>query len=147
MTEAEAYLTQESKENFRYQKRNPFLGFEIKSVKLDASGKSATVLLVLQTLMPTSPTTPVPISSSMNWRLVDGVWYAVVPKPDLNAWKSMFSSQTGAAATPVPRPEELKFKGHTYNYADIPRGQVKVARFPFKNVTDHAVTITEVVTG
>ncbi len=146
--EAERYLTEDSKENFRNQQKSPFVGFEIKSVKLEPDGKTATTLVLVQTLVPAFSLTPMPVSSTTSWRLVQGAWYAVIPKPAPNAWKAAFSPPPGgSAAKQVPHLEELKFKGHTYYFAVIPPGKVKVVRFPFKNVTDHAVTITEVVTG
>lgn len=142
-SEAENYLTSDSKETFRYQRRSPLLGFEIKSVNLDAGGKTATVEVLTQTAAPTFATSPIPLASILHWRLVGDTWYAVIPKPNPDAFKALF----GGGSKPVPKPEELKFKGHTYTFADFPQGAVKVARFPFKNVTDHTVTITDIETS
>ncbi len=148
-SEAESYLTEDSKMNFRYQRHGPFLGFEIKTVKLDAGGQSATVGVLLQTLAPQFSTTPIPATSTSHWRLIRGAWYAVIPKPDPEAMKKLFSSTPGTTGFKVPPlpPEQLNFKGHTYTFADFPEGAVKVAPFPFKNETDHTVTITDVDTG
>ena len=146
-TEAEAYVTQESKDGFRDWQRQRFLGFEVESVKLDAAGQEAQVTARVKTLFAVSPT-PVPVPWMTRWRLVDGLWYLVaadsqrrdppqLPNPD-----QIKSSR--ASSRP---PEELKFKGHRYGLGIIQPGQVKVARFPFTNVTDHVVTLTGVLTG
>jgi hypothetical protein len=81
------------------------------------------------------------------WRLVGGKWLVVVARPDPNAMQALFATLSGKAAAKKTAPEELKFSGHTYNFANIQPGQIKVARFPFTNVTDHVVTITDVATG
>lgn len=146
-SQAEGYLTEDSKENFRYHQRGPFLDYEIQSVKLEADGKSATVQVVMRVFAAQLASTPVPVTKVTHWRLVDGVWYAVIPKPDPNAMKALFASPGAGTKAPPPPPQELKFKGNTYNFAYFPQGTVKEARFPFQNVTDHPVTITDVATG
>ncbi|MBZ5565186.1 MAG: DUF1573 domain-containing protein [Acidobacteriia bacterium] len=148
-SEAEKYLTDDSKESFRYQQRSPFLSFEIKSVKVAADGKSAAVEVLMQAFAPQLSTKPLPMPSLTRWQLVDGTWYAVIPKPDPDAMKKLLRpSATGAGTNPAPPPvEELKFKGHTYTLGVVKPGQIKTARFPFTNVTDHVVTITKIDTG
>ena len=146
-SEAESYLSSDSKENFRNQRRSPFVGFEIKSVNMDAGGKTATVQVLMQMVPSTFTMTPIPTLSVLHWRLEGKAWCAIVPKPNPDAFKALFGSPTASGLKPVPQEEELKFKGHRYNFADVPQGAVKVARFPFKNVTDHAVTITDIETG
>ena len=146
-TEAEAYVTQESKDGFRDWQRQRFLGFEVESVKLDAAGQEAQATVRVKTLFAVSPT-PVPVPWMTRWRLVDGLWYLVVGNgqrrdpPELP--KSTKIEDPSASSPP---PEELKFKGHRYGLGIIQPGQVKAARFPFTNVTDHVVTLTAVLTG
>jgi uncharacterized protein DUF1573 len=144
-TQAEDYMTPDSKEPFRRVPKSAFLGFEIKTLNLDSDKKTAAVVVQVQAFMPGLSSQPVEMPYNSNWRLVDGVWYLVFPKEMPMSPLSAISNNT---STPqIPRTEELKFKGHHYNLAKIDRGQKKVARFPFTNVTDHVVTITQVITG
>ena len=146
--QAEAYVTEKSKENFRNESKKPFLGFQVESVKLNPSGHDATVTVRIQVVTAFSPTTPMPFPRTTHWRLVDGLWYVVAPKPKPGGLQSVFGSLQGKGSSAAARrSEELKFKGHRYGLGTIQQGQVKVARFPFTNVTDHVVTLTAVLTG
>jgi hypothetical protein len=145
--QAESYLTQDSLEDFRNQSKNPFVKFQIDTIKMDPDGQGASVLVRLR--FPTGmPPRLVEAPRTTRWRLENGVWRAAIPKPDPNVLQSLFSATSGigSSAQPPP-PEELKFKGHRYNLGEIPPGQVKQARFPFTNVTDHVVTLAAVLTG
>ncbi len=147
--EAEKYVTEDSRENFRYQQRAPFLGFEIKTIKLDQDNKGAMVEVIMQTFAPGFSPKPIPMPSTSKWTLVGGVWYAIVPKPNPTTLKEILRSvPKGKPANPAQPPaEELKFKGHTYMLGRVNPGQFKTARYPFTNGTDHVVTITEINTG
>lgn len=146
-TQAEEYVTEESREVFRKQQKNPFVGFQVESVQLDPKGQEATVIVRVLTLTPIS-TTPLAFPFTSRWRLVKGVWYAEITKSDPNALKTIFRAGSDQSSPPpAPPPEELKFKGHGYRLATIEPGQIKTARYPFTNVTDHVVTITDVITG
>lgn len=139
--ETEAYVTEETKENFRRLPKKPVLDFRIESVKLDPEGDAATVVTMVKALAAMFPAmTEMPRTS--RWRLLEGVWYIEIPKTTLNPL-----AVPGAPGDEAPPPEELKFKGHRYHLGQIGPQQVKVARFPFTNVTDHVVTITEANTG
>ncbi len=145
-TQAEAYLTAESKENFRNQSRSPFLGFEVESVKLDPDGNNAAVTVRLQVMAPPARA-PVPVAQTTRWRLLDGLWHAVVPKPSPTAGMQVFEVGRNPGSSPKP-PEQLKFpKGDGYWLGRMQSGETRVARFPFTNVTNHLVTITDVLTG
>lgn len=143
-SQAEAYVAQDSLENYRDQSKKPFLDFEISSIQLDPGGESATVTVQMTFFTMYSPQ-PLTLPRSTRWRLVDGDWYVEVPKPDPAAMSKVFSSK-GKGSSPRP-PEELKFEGHRYGLGVLQPGEVKVARFPFTNVTDHVVTISEVILG
>ena len=145
--QAEAYVTEESKDDFRNESKKPFLGFQVESVKLDSDGGSATVVVRLQVFTAFSPA-PIPFPRTTQWRLVDGLWYVVAPKPRPGRLQSAFGSLQGKSSSAAARqPEELKFKGRHYDLGRFQSGQVKLARFPFTNVTDHVVTLTAVLTG
>ena len=143
--EAEAYLSEESKENFRSQNKTPFAGFKMVSIKMERDGQEAEALVHIQFYTGLPPTL-VLAARTTRWRRVDGVWYVDIPKPDPYSLQSLFAIRT-QQATASPHPEELKFKGHRYRLGEMHQGDRKVARFPFTNVTDHVVKISEVSTG
>lgn len=146
-TQAESYMTEDSLEDFRNQSKNPFLKFQIDSIKMDPDGLNASVLVRLQ--FPTGiPPTLVEAPRTTRWRQVNGVWRAAIPTSDPNVLQSLFmATSRNVSSAQKPPPEELRFKGHRYNLGTIPPGQVKQARFPFTNVADHVVTLAEVLTG
>ncbi len=146
---AATYVTEDTRENFRSERRGAFLSFQVESVKLDSGAQAATVSIekrIFSAQMPMGG--GLPIVETTRWRLVKGEWSVEIPKRDPKTLADLFSGSGQKGATPsTPTTEELKFKGHTYSFAKIAPGQIKVAEFPFTNATDHAVTITDVVTG
>ncbi len=147
LAEAEQYVAEDSKANFRNRPRSLFMDPQLDSVKIDPDGQNASVGVKMQVFTHFSAK-PVPVNSVTRWRLVDGAWYLLVPKPEATDIRAMFGPQPGRGATPItPEQEQLKFKGHRYMLGHVQPGQVKVARFPFTNVTDHEVKITAVQTG
>lgn len=140
-TEAESYVTKDSLEAFRNQKRKPLLAFQVDTINLDAGGQTATVEVRLQVFAPPS-SVPLAIPQTAHWRLVDGVWCVMIPQPAVP-----FASAAQSSASPAPPPEELKFKGHRYGLGTMQQGQVKVAQFPFTNASSHPVRIADVLTG
>ena len=149
--QAESYLTEESKELLRTQPKgallgsSPVVGFNVESVTLDPDGQGATAVVRLQTFTQFS-TNPVAMPRISRWRLVNGAWYLVLPKPESNSTQGSLINQK-TFAQPKPKPEELKFKGHRFGFGILQPGQIKTARFPFTNVTDHAVKLAEVLTA
>ena len=145
-TQAEAYFTEDSKEQFRSSPKTPPAGFQVKSIKLDPDGQGASAVVQVLHFTPFSGS-PMPFSQTTQWRLVKGVWYVELAKPDPDQFKKLFGGggeRPGIAQPPPAAAEELKFKGHLYRLGNLFAGQVKTARFPFTNVTDHEVTITSV---
>jgi hypothetical protein len=148
-SKAENYVAPESLDTFRNQTKTPIRGYDIDSVKLAPQGQSATVVLSIKVTVPYSPT-PYALPRSMQWRLVGGKWYAVIPEQTPATLNSMFQQgRPPAGATPhAPSPVELQFEYGTYTFlGPLQPGQVKVAHFPFKNVANHAVKLGEVTTG
>ena len=146
-TEVEAYLTPQSVEIFREESKNAFLGFQIDSITIDPDGQSATGEVRIYYTIPQA-STPVYLPKTTHWRLVNGVWYVDLPKPDPERFKNLFDSEARKASLPPsPPPAELKFQEDEIKMGLVKAGDLPVARFPFTNVTDHAVTITEVRTG
>jgi hypothetical protein len=147
----EDYLTEESKEIFRSQAKKQIIGFEIELIKLDPDAVSATVVVRVPTITPFS-TAPVSVPQSTQWRLVNGNWYAVLAKPDINALKELFDSAPAKGTTkspprPGPQTRALKFETPGSALGVVHSGEVKLVRFPFINAADHAVTIAQVMTG
>jgi hypothetical protein len=146
--QAEAYVTEDTREFFSGQSRNtllgsnPSVGFKIDSVKLDPDGQGATAVVTLQVFTKFSPT-PLPMPRTSSWRLVKGAWYLAAPKPDSKAPDSLFEAKDSRP----PASEELKFKGHRFGFGIVQPGQIKTARFPFTNVTTHVVKLAAVLTS
>lgn len=142
--QAEAYIAPDSREDFRKERRGPFLGFKVDSIKLQPDGQQATVSVQMRVIMGNMGG-PVTMPLPSHWTWVDGLWYQVVPHAATQAGdvKALFNT---AASPGQARPEELKFKYHNYLMGKIQSGQITVARFPFTNVADHAVTLSSVNT-
>lgn len=144
--EAADFVVPEHREHFRNEQRTPFLGWQVESVKMEADGRSATVVTRMQIFTGFTPT-PAAVARTGLWRLIDGKWHVEIPKPDPKAMQNLFSSARGKAG-PVPNSnEELKFKGHRYGLGVMRAGDVRVARFPFTNIAGHAVTLASVATS
>ncbi len=148
-TKAESYLTEESKEIFRNQSKEPIVGFEIESIGLDGSGEKATVVVRQQVFTQFAPK-PFPMPQTTSWRFVKGVWYVELPKlgPDwMKLAFSSISSSKNVSPPKTPASKELKFGSEWCGLGRVQYGQIKVARFPFTNVTNHVVTLADVMTG
>jgi uncharacterized protein DUF1573 len=146
-SKAENYVSRETLDTFRNQAKTPFESFEIDSVELQPGGARATVRVTTKLMTPYS-TSPFPFPLTTHWRLVGGRWYVVVPNPPREPVKAMMrQAPADKGAPPQKPPVELKFE-HTDLIVDsIQPGEVKLARFPFTNVSDHVVKIGKVVTG
>lgn len=138
---AEQYATTDSRERLRDQVNNPFMGFRVVSVSLNPDHQSGTAVVELMVMAPFA-TAPVPIRRTSEWKVEDGEWRVEVPAPPENTGDLL-----ALTAQKAPKPEELKFVGHKFGLGVMKPGEVKEARYPFENVTDHVVKIAEVATG
>ena len=143
-TKAETYLTEDSKEYYRDATKSSFVGFRIGSVKLAENGLEAKVDVTLKALIPPVPA-PVDLPTTSVWRMVNGEWYRELERPRPEAASSPFDVQSSKPAPPPP-PEYLKFKGKNYSFGRFEQGTTKTARFPFSNLSNKSVRITEVET-
>ncbi len=146
---AEEYLTEESKEGFRNQAKGPFQAFEIDSVKLDTDGQTATVVVGIHAMSPLFPA-EFAFPRSTNWVVTNGTWRLKLPPrdPNANLLKAMFEPPIAKQAPPLkPPPFELKFAQEVQNIETVEPHEVKIVRFPFKNVSDHVVRLAEVKPG
>ena len=141
---AEGYVAADSQENFRKQPKNAFLGFKVDSVKVESNGREGTAVIEAQVVTNVGAS-PLAMPRASQWRWINGAWYVVVPNPTNG--KSLQEFLDTATAKAPTHPEELKFKGHHYKLGFVQPDQIKVARFPFTNVTDHAVTLTSIETS
>jgi len=144
--DAEAYVTQETREEYHNQNKSPFLGFRVESIRLNPSGDKATVVTLIRFLSGMSPQ-PVTVPRSTEWHRVGGEWYVEIPTPNPRSLQELFALQSRARGQKPAPPPQLEFKGHRYGLGTIQPGQIKTARFPFTNVADHVVVIREVQTG
>jgi hypothetical protein len=145
----EKYLTKESKPIFRSQAKKPVLAHQIQSIKLDPGADTASVVVQIPVFSPLAPQ-PVPMPQTTQWRLVKGVWYLELSKPDPNAMQWLLGTAR-RPATPAPPPPkvspELKFQSTWVGLEYVHHGEVKVARFPFTNISDHEVAMEVIQQG
>ena len=143
------YLTKESKPIFRSQAKKQVLAHQIQSIKLDPGGDTASVVVQIPIFAPLTPQ-PVSASQTTQWRLVKGVWYLELSKPDPNAMQSLLGTARRPPTPALPPPAistELKFQTTWVGLEYVHRGEVKVARFPFTNVSNHEVAIEVIQLG
>jgi len=144
--EVEKYLAKESRPTFRYQEKKPLLGYQIDSIKLDPSGNTAAVVVMVPTLLPIAPQ-PILKPQKTQWRLVRGVWYCEFSKPDPQAAQAAFIAPSHPQAhAPGLRlgSEDLKFQYVWVSLGETHGSEMKVARFPFTNISNHNVSLAEV---
>lgn len=147
-SQAENYVTKDSVDTFRNRSKAPFQSYQIDSIKLQPDARNATVLVTLKTMTLYSPT-PVPSAHTSHWRLESGLWCIEVRKPESSAMKQFFAppSPGGVPRRPSSRNPDVEFKERAISVGDICPGEVKIARFPFTNVSKHEVVFTDVQTG
>ncbi len=138
---AEDYVTEESKETFLAEQKGTLPRFEVESLALARDQQSAKAVIRIYVLSPFSPQ-PFPFTKTTQWRQVNGVWLC-----DWQSSENRSLSDIRKEAMSPPAPEQLKFKGHKYWLGQIHPDQIKAARYPFTNVTDHDVKLTSVLTG
>ena len=145
LADAEAYVAQDSVENFRRLSNNPFFGFHVETVHLDPEGKGAEVETTILFMVPLAPR-PLPFRRKSSWRLESGEWRFVIPDvapPTLDAVYSPSKTlESGTVAPPV-----LQFREDQINLGVVYTDEKKQVRFSFTNISDHPVRISEVETG
>ncbi|MGA9055560.1 MAG: DUF1573 domain-containing protein [Terriglobia bacterium] len=146
----EKYLTKDSKPIFRGQTKKPLLAYKIQSIKLDPDGQTATVVVQVP-LMSAAMPRPIPVPNTTLWRLKNRVWYMELsrPQPDANAHQELFNMapKVRRAPAPVVTSKDLKFESKWCGLGNIQSGETPVAKFPFKNVSTHSVTLAEIQLG
>jgi len=145
--QAASFIEPDSLDSFRKQPKGSFMGFEVQSVRLGPAAQDAMVVVNMRIINSISPT-PVAMPQTSRWHWIKDDWYLEVPSTaeQGEGLQTMFRSPKGARPTATSQPEDLKFKGHRFKLGTVRGGEVKVARFPFTNVTDHPVTLSSVDT-
>ena len=135
VTDGEAYVTQDTLENYKRLRSNPFQDFEVKSVELDSEGTSAKVETTIMFFIAQAGQ-ELPYRRLTNWRLENGEWRMIVPNP---------------IRRPIERvsqgPPALEFRENRIDLGIFTKDEKKQARFFFTNVTDSPIEISEVATG
>jgi hypothetical protein len=118
-------------------------GYQIQSIKLEASGDSALVVVQIPTFASFAPG-PVRIPETTHWRLIKGNWYLQLSSAH-SAQSPFGTPSQGRASSPPPslHSTDLKFQSTWAGLGTIHQGEVKVARFVFTNVSQRVVTISE----
>jgi len=148
---AEGYLADGSKPIFRQESKQKLDSFEIKTIKIDPSGETATVVVELPVSFPNAPGMK-PFEKTTRWRLVNKVWLAELPKPDPQASPSLSHAMHDDVNFRLPaasarRSKALEFAITTDNIGEMRAGHPAVARFRFKNSSSQVVRLTDVQLG
>ncbi len=147
----EKYLTKDSKPIFHAEThKKPLLAYKIQSIKLEPDGQTATVVVQVPIMSAAMPR-PIPVPSTTLWRLKNRVWYMELSRaqPDANAQQALFNMapKAGRAPTPVVTSKDLKFESTWCGLGNVGSGETPLAKFAFKNVSTHSVTLAEVKLG
>jgi len=141
----EKYLTKDSRRIFRSEPKKTLTEYQVDSVKIEADGQSAQVVVRL----PGPPTMiagpPIFLPQTTRWQLVGGKWYMELPDPH-HAGRLPGPSDQQQAPGPhfAINSSDLKFDSTYASVGFVHKGEVKVARFPFTNVSQHTVTVADV---
>ena len=145
--QAEKYLSKESRPIFRNQPKRVLAGYQIESVKLEANGESAAVVVGVPPPPGMMPRRPAFLPQTTHWRLVRGRWYLELPQPGAGGLPSNQLAQERASTARLSlHPKDLKFQFTWQSVGYVHKGEVKVARFAFTNVSQHVVTLANVQT-
>ncbi len=138
--DAEAFITDDTKPNFREEPKGPFLSFEIVGIKFETQGSAgptrARVTVSLEIFTPPNPQT-VSRQAITPWIRAGDTWLLESPKFKNADFRDLTKS---APRKPLP-PVEVKFEKDRFAMGNVIRGQKATARFAFKNISDHPVSL------
>ena len=139
---AEKYLTEESKPIFRNQPKNAVAGYQIQSIKLEAGGDEAVVVVQIPVFFGPMPR-PVQLPETTRWRLIKGDWYMQLSAPQAMQLPFGAADQKPSSSPPFSlHSKDLKFQSTWASVGTIHKGEVKVARFAFANVSQRVVAVS-----
>jgi hypothetical protein len=147
----EKYLTKDSRRTFHNEAKHPLPAYRIKSIKLEPDGQTATVVVEVPLISAAMPR-PIPVANTTLWRLQNRVWCLELSgaQPNATSRQDLFSMM---AAKPMPPPHplptstDLKFESNWCGLGNVQSGDILVAKFPFKNVSTHSVTLVGIQLG
>lgn len=140
--QAEKYLTEDSKPIFRNQSKKPVAGYQIQSIKLEPSGDEAEVVVQVPVFSGFMPG-PIQIPETTRWRLIKGDWYLQLSTPQATQSPPGAAGQKPPSSPPVSlHTKDLKFQSTWASVGTVHKGEVKVARFAFTNVSQRVVTLS-----
>jgi len=147
----EKYLTKDSKPIFHAQtQKKALLAYKIQSIKLEPDGQTATVVVQVPIMSAAMPR-PIPVPSTTLWRLKNHVWYMDLSRaqPDANAQQALFNMapKAGRAPAPIVTSKDLKFESTWCGLGNVQSDETPLAKFAFKNVSTHSVTLADVQLG
>jgi beta-lactamase regulating signal transducer with metallopeptidase domain len=140
--EAASFTTKATRNNFLNTHRNQFLSVKIDSVQLwgvkTADGPyRAQVTAQLET-SPFGAVATVFSPETTTWAQVGKTWYLEAPAPHVPTFEELTA---GGKPNKPEAPVDVKFATTESDMGKLKHGETGVAIFPFKNTTDHPVTI------
>jgi len=144
----EKYLTKESIPLFRGQTKKPLTGYEIGSIKIDPDGQTALVEVVIPVTSAIMPT-PILMPQTHRWRMVRNVWYMELVRPSSSVQDSLLemANKPMPSHAEVPLSKDLKFESGWASLGNVEPNTVAAAKFSFKNVSTHPVTLARIQLG
>ena len=142
---AEKFFTKESRPIYRAQPKKPITGYQIDSVKVDTTGKSAEVVVRFPAPGGLIPGVPVSLPETTVWRLAGGQWcMEIAPSHPVQGLPPTSASQQTSFPHFSIKTKDLKFQYTWLSVGPVHPGETKVARFAFTNVSQHSVTLADV---
>ena len=141
----EKYLTKDSRRVFRSQPKKTITEYQVDSVKVEANGQSAQVTVRLPGPPAMIAGPPIFLPQITRWQLVAGKWYMDLPDPHHAGGLPGPGDQRQAPGPHfTTNSSDLKFDSTYASVGFVHKGEVKVARFPFTNVSQRTVTVADV---
>jgi len=141
----EKCLTKDSRRIFRSESKKTITEYQVDSVKVEANGQSAQVVVRLPGPPAMIAGPPIFLPQTTRWQLVGGKWFMELRDPHLAGRLPGPGDQQQA---PGPHftinSSDLKFDSTYASVGFVHKGEVKVARFPFTNVSQRTVTVADV---
>jgi len=141
----EKYLTKDSRAVFRAGPKKPVTEYQVDSVKVEADGQSAKVVVRLPGPPAMIAGPPIFLPQTTRWQLLHGKWYMELPDPRLaGKLPAPGDQQQNSGPHFAVNSSDLKFDSTYVSVGFVHKGEVKVARFPFTNVSQRTVTVADV---
>ena len=142
---AEKFLTKDSRRIFRSEPKKTITEYQVDSVKIEADGRSAQVVVRLPGPPAMIPGPPLFLPQTTRWQLVGGKWSMELSDPRL-AGRLPAPGDAPQASGPhfAVNSSDLKFDSTYASTGFVRAGEVKLVRFPFTNVSQRTVTIADV---